>query len=355
MLMNKSFEDGIMNFHKILEESTVMIKELKAEQLMMEAQIAQLAGSFATWQPDSSPPLSTQIEEDTNTVILAGDEECDSFSICVDDVPIDKEEDHVITNEIDDFAAVVDHVHDDEVKEESNTELVLVSLPSYVPKLLLSTRMDDISKVDQCFGFENFTFTITFSPILENTCFKIDVMSKIVRDDLSQNLLGDPFQKALILQFPEDGDNNIDALFIDLRSQEFQPAPTKVRSSEKPPPEPPPRVNVKRVQSFHGCEFYRCFVTNFSKILKSPTQLLFFNVIIKFNNACSVNFCRIKATYYIHDIISGGETVFEKVDTSLLFLTGFEKVKLMTLKERFLGGNPSSLLIIYYIIYFCTF
>ena len=76
--MNKSFEDGIMNFQKSIEESTMMSKELKAKQLVMEAQIVRLASSSITWQIDSSPP-TTQIEDGTNTIILASDEECDSF------------------------------------------------------------------------------------------------------------------------------------------------------------------------------------------------------------------------------------------------------------------------------------
>ena len=72
--------------------------------------------------------------------------------ICVGDAPIDKEEDHVIVNEIDDLVAIVDHVRDD-----------------------------------------------------ENTGFKVDVISRIFQDDISQNLLGNPFQKALTLQFSEEG------------------------------------------------------------------------------------------------------------------------------------------------------
>ncbi|KAL1827302.1 hypothetical protein ACET3Z_005714 [Daucus carota] len=111
--MTESFEDGIMNFQKCIEESTKMIKELKAEQVMMEVQIAQLASSSTTWKTDSSPPISIQVEDDINTIIFASDEECNSFSICDDDAPIDKGEDHVIANEIDD---VVDHVRDDEPK-----------------------------------------------------------------------------------------------------------------------------------------------------------------------------------------------------------------------------------------------
>ena len=67
-----------------------------------------------------------------------------------------------------------------------------------------------------------------------------------------------------------------------MKSQDIQMTPAKVRGFEKPPPEPPPRVNIKGVQSLRGCEFFRCFVTNFSKILKSLAQLLFFNVKIKF-------------------------------------------------------------------------
>ena len=46
--MNKSFEDGIMNFQKSIEESTMMSKELKAKQLVMEAQIVRLASSSIT-------------------------------------------------------------------------------------------------------------------------------------------------------------------------------------------------------------------------------------------------------------------------------------------------------------------
>ena len=41
-------------------------------------------------------------------------------------------------------------------------------------------------------------------------------------------------QKALTLQISEEGDSNIDSLFIDVRSHEIQLTPTKV--SKKPPP-----------------------------------------------------------------------------------------------------------------------
>ena len=99
--MDKSFSDGIMNFRKSFEESIKIIKELISEQLMMEAQIAQLASSSTTWQTESSPlSPSIQPDMDINTVILASEEECDNFSVCVDDVFIDKEEDRAISDEI---------------------------------------------------------------------------------------------------------------------------------------------------------------------------------------------------------------------------------------------------------------
>jgi len=259
------------------------INELKTQNLMMEVQIEQLASSSTTCQTESpSPSPFIQPEMGINNVILASDEECDNFSICVDDVPTDKEEDRAIYDEIDDV--VVDHVLDDGVSEESNAELVLVCIPTYVPEILMPIRMDDMTKVDQWFDNDKFAFTPTSTLVHENTCFRVEEMSRIVLGNLSQNLVGDLFQKALVLQFSEDGESDTDPLFIDVRSQEIQLAPEKVRSFKKPPPEPPPRVNIQGVH-FSGCEFYRCFITNFSKILKSLAQLLFFNVTIKFNYA----------------------------------------------------------------------
>ena len=63
-----------------------------------------------------------------------------------------------------DDVIVVDHVLGDGVSEESITKLVLVSLPSYVLKIQFSTRMDDITKVD--------------------------MISRIVQENLSQNFVG---------------------------------------------------------------------------------------------------------------------------------------------------------------------
>ena len=105
-----------------------------------------------------------------------------------------------------------------------------------------------------------------------------------------------------------------------MRSQEVQLTPAKVRSSEKPPPEPPPHGNIKGVQSFRGCEFYSCFITKFSKSTKYFDQLLLLDVTIKFTNACLETFCRIKTTIDVLDIIGGRENLFEKVDNPRLFL-----------------------------------
>ena len=107
--------------------------------------------------------------------------------------------------------------------------------------------MDDMTKVNQQFDNDKFVFTLTSTLVLENTCFKVDMMSRIVQEILSQNLLGDPFQKALTLQFSEEGNNNIDSLFIDVRSEQIRLTPAKVRSLKIPPPEPPHRVNIKGV------------------------------------------------------------------------------------------------------------
>ena len=311
--------------NEMLKEVMHEINELKTQNLMMEVQIAQLASSSTTWQTESpSPSVSIQPEMGINTVILASDEEYDNFSICVDDVPTDKEEDRAIYDEIDDVV-VVDHVLDDGVSEESNAKLVLVSIPTYVPEILMPTRMDDMTKEDQWFDNDKFAFTLTSTLVHENTCFKVDVMSRIIQDDLSQNLLGDPFQKALIFQFSEEGDSSIDTLSINVRSQEIQLTPEEVRSSEKPPPKPPPYVNVKRVQSFYGCEFYRCFITKFSKSTKYFDHLLLLDVTIKFTNACLETFCRIKTTIDVLNFVLGGKVLFEKVDTPRLFLRGLKR------------------------------
>ena len=49
-----------------------------------------------------------QSDTDINIIILASDEKCDTFSMCVDNVSTDKQEDHAFANEID--VVVVDHV-----------------------------------------------------------------------------------------------------------------------------------------------------------------------------------------------------------------------------------------------------
>ena len=117
-------------------------------------------------------------------------------------------------------------------------------------------------------------------------------------------------------QVSEEGFCNINFLFIEVRrSQEIQLTPAKVRSSEKPPPEPPPHVNIKRVQSVDGCEFYRCFITKFSKSMKYIDQLLYLDATINFINACLETFCRIKTTFDAKDFIFGGEIMFEKAET----------------------------------------
>ena len=136
--------------------------------------------------------------------------------------------------------------------------------------------------------------------------------------------MGDLFQQALVLQFSEDGESDTDPLFSDVRSQEIQLAPEKVRSSEKPPPEPPPRVNIQGVR-FFGCEFYRCFVTKFSKILKSIAQLLCISVTFKITDNCLEIFCRIKTNTDSLEFIRGGEVLFEKVNTPHLFLRGLKR------------------------------
>ena len=70
---------------------------------------------------------------------------------------------------------VVDHIRDDEVGEESNTKLVVVSPPSCALKLPFP-RIISLIQVDQHFDFENFAFKLISNPIFKNTCFKVDVM-----------------------------------------------------------------------------------------------------------------------------------------------------------------------------------
>lgn len=220
----------------------------------METQIAQLASSSTTWQTEYSLSPSLQVEDEISSIILARDEECDSFLIRVDDVPIDKEGDHLTTNEIDDVP-VIDHVNDVKVYEKSNINKVFMSLPSYVPKISLPGRMDDTTKVDQWFDIDKFSITLT-TLVLENTCFKVDAISRIVQHDHLQNSVSELFLKAPTLYFSKDGDSKFDSLFIDVRSQEIQLTPAKVRSSKKPPLEPP-YENVKGVRPLRGSEFYR--------------------------------------------------------------------------------------------------
>jgi len=298
--------DMLVNINKTL-------KELKATQLMMEARLERLASSFTVEQPDSSPLIATQVEDDINATILANDGDCDSFSTWDDDVPINKEEDRVADGKIDEVV-VVDRVGDDEVREKSNIELIVVSPTPGVLELHFLKGISSI-KVAPCSDIENLAFNPTSTPILESTCFKADMM--IVQDDLTQNLVGYPVQKALTLQLLEKEDSNFISLFSDMKGQEVLMTPVKVKSSEKPPPEPPPCVKVEGVRSFNGCEFFRCFITKFSESI-NVDQWLLLEVTIKFTNVCLETFCRTKTIFDALDFICGGEILFEKVDTPFL-------------------------------------
>ena len=86
--------DMFINLQKSFEENNKVIQELKTQQRVMETQIAELANSSATWQPDSLPLSSIQPEDYMNAIILTSDQEYDSFSICVDDVTIEIEDEH---------------------------------------------------------------------------------------------------------------------------------------------------------------------------------------------------------------------------------------------------------------------
>ena len=297
----------------MLKELMQEINELKTQNLIMEAQIAELANSSTTWQLNSSSQPSIQSEEDMGVIVLPSDQEYESFFMCVNDVTIDKEEEHAIDEKIN---VVVDgNVSEDNGIKESNTEMVVVPLPQTVPKLPFLNR--DITYVDQRLGIGKFAFTLDFTyntPLLENTCFKVDVITKIVQEDISQFLIGCLYKVALMCQFLREEEDEGISLIVDVLSQDVQMTPEKVRSAEKPPPQPPPHVNVKGVRSFRGAEFYRCFVTKFSKTAQVFAQLLLMDVIPYFIDACLENFRRIKITTGALDAFRGDDFIFQKLD-----------------------------------------
>ena len=84
----------------MLKELMQEINELKTQNLIMEAQIAELANSSTTWQLNSSSQPSIQSEEDMGVIVLPSDQEYESFFMCVNDVTIDKEEEHAIDEKI---------------------------------------------------------------------------------------------------------------------------------------------------------------------------------------------------------------------------------------------------------------
>lgn len=89
----------------------------------------------------------------------------------------------------------------------------------------------------------------------------------------------------------------------------------KVWSVEKSPPEPPPHVNFKGVQSFCVVKFFRCFITKVSKTAQALARLLLTDVIFYFSDACLETFCWIKTTpNYTFDTLRGGQFMIEKVD-----------------------------------------
>ena len=92
--------------------------------------------------------------------------------------------------------------------------------------------------------------------------------------------------------------------------------------------EPPPRMNIKGVQSFHGFEFYRCFITKFFKTTKYLDQLLLLDVTIKFTNDSLKTFYRIKTSIDVLDFVVGGKFMFEKVDTRHLFVRDLKTSRL---------------------------
>ena len=69
-------------------------------------------------------------------------------------------------------------------------------------------------------GDHTISFTLTSalkSPLLENTCCRIDVIDEIVEDELPQVLLNDPLEAVLMLEASEgEGHAEIDSLILEL-------------------------------------------------------------------------------------------------------------------------------------------
>ena len=280
--------------NKLLKSS----EELETQSLAIESQIAQLANSSTTGQLDYLPSSSIRSEEDLTAINLTSDQEYDSFSMYVDDEAIDKEKEHATDDEINDVTATKNNVTDDEATKESNTEMVVVSLPQPVPKL-------------PCIDKFALDLASTYkASLLKNTYFKVDMITNIVQDDISQILVENPYKVAMF-QAREEGEDGSVLLANDVISQDVRMALVKVRNGEKPPPEPPPYV--KGVQNFRGIEFYRCFITKFSKTAQA-LSLLLINDIFYFTDACLETFRRIKTTTNTLDTFCGDEFMIEKVD-----------------------------------------
>jgi hypothetical protein len=280
---------------KSSEEQAEKIKDLKTQSLAIESQIAQLANSSTTVHLDYLPSSSIRSEEDLTAINLTSDQEYDS----IDDEAIDKEKEYATDDKINDVAATKDNVTDEEVTKESNTEIVVVSLPQPVPKL-------------PCIGKFAFGLASTYkASLLKTTYYKVDMMI-VVKEDLSQILVDDPYKVAPTFEARGEGEDGSVGLIFDVISQDVRMTPVKVRSGEKPPPEPPPYV--KGVRYFRGVEFYRCFITKFSKTAQALNSLLLINDIFYFADACLETFCRIKTTTNVLDTFCGGEFMIEKVD-----------------------------------------
>jgi hypothetical protein len=284
----------------ILNKLLKSFEDLKTQSLAIESQIAQLANSSTTGQLDYLPSSYIRSEEDLTAINLTSDQEYDSFSMYVDDEAIDKEKEHATDDEINDVAATENNVTDDEATKESNTEMVVVSLPQPVPKL-------------PCIDKFALDLASTYkASLLKNTYFKVDVITNIVQDDISQILVENPYKVAPTFEARGEGEDGSVGLIFDVISQDVRMTPVKVRSGEKPPPEPPPYV--KGVHYFRGVEFYRCFITKFSKTAQALNSLLLINDIFYFADACLETFCRIKTTTNVLDTFCGGEFMIEKVD-----------------------------------------
>ncbi|XP_074374476.1 uncharacterized protein LOC141714880 [Apium graveolens] len=210
---------------------------------------------------------------------------------------------------------VEDNVNEDDKIKESNTKMVVVSLPQLVPKLPFLNQ--DITYVDQRLGIGKFVFILAStykSPILQDTFYNVDVITPLVQDS-SQILIGDPFETALKFQAEEEGEDRVISLIVIVINQDVRLAHEKVRSEDKPPPKPPPRMNVKGVFYYYGVEFFHCFITKFSKSTHASAQLFLTDAIFYFSNASLEVFCRIKTTLKdTLDSFCGGMFMVEKVD-----------------------------------------